>query len=84
MEIYFDTVKKEIKQMVCTGNVEISQGANITYSDSAVYNAVDKTLTLSGSPKLVIFTAKGQGLSFNKSIVDDIPKAEPQITDPIK
>ena len=54
IEMYFDMVTNRIKQMVCLGNVEITQGENITYSEKAVYNAGDQKLILSGRPKLIL------------------------------
>lgn len=56
MEVFFDTRASEIKQMICTGNVSIKQGKNITYSEKAVYTAKDQKLILSGRPKLILFT----------------------------
>lgn len=56
MEVYFDPVTNKIKEAVCTGNVEILQGGNTTYSDKAVYNGADQTLTLVGRPKLIMVT----------------------------
>jgi len=54
MEVFFDPVTNRIKEAVCTGNVQILQGGNVTHSDKAVYNATDQTLTLVGRPKLIM------------------------------
>ena len=56
MEIYFDAKAKTIKQMVCTGHVEITQGENKSYADKAVYHADEKRVVLSGRPKLIMLT----------------------------
>ena len=56
MEIFFDEVKKEIKNMICTGHVVIIRGANQSFADKAVYNGAEKRLTLSGRPKLILVT----------------------------
>lgn len=56
MELFFDNETKQIKEMVCTGNVSIIQGQNTSYSEKAVYTAADKRLVLSGSPKLIFYT----------------------------
>ncbi len=56
MEVFFDPVTNKIKEAVCTGHVQILQGGNITYSDKAVYNGTDQTLTLVGRPKLIMVT----------------------------
>ena len=67
MEVFFDTQAKQIKEMICTGNVSIRQGDNTSYSQRAVYNAAEKKLTLTGNPKLVLYTQEGGGLSFDQS-----------------
>lgn len=54
MEIYFDEVKKGIKNMICTGHVVIIRGDNQSFADKAVYNGAEKRLTLSGRPKLIL------------------------------
>ncbi len=56
MEVFFDSQTNKIKEAVCTGNVEIIQGGNITKSQKAVYNGADQTLTLVGQPKLIMVT----------------------------
>ncbi len=56
MELYFDEVKKEIKEMVCTGHVVIIHGANQSFADKAVYSGTERKLTLSGRPKLILVT----------------------------
>ncbi len=66
IEAFFDTKTNQIKEMVCTGNVSIIQGQNNTFSDRAVYNAVDKKLTLSGNPKLIFYT-EGDSLPFGQT-----------------
>ena len=53
MEVYFDQQAKSIKKLICTGNVSVHQGENITYAEKLVYDAVTQKMTLSGSPKLV-------------------------------
>jgi len=59
MEIHFDQEMSGIQKMVCTGNVEIEQGANKSYAQKAVYIAATKKLTLSGRPKLILLTEGG-------------------------
>ena len=63
MEIYFDTQAKQIKELICIGNVRITQGENKTFADKAVYNAVEKKMTLSGRPKLILITEGEGGMS---------------------
>ena len=54
MEIYFDEEKKQIKQMICTGHVVMIRGENKSFADKAVYDGVERRLTLSGRPKLIL------------------------------
>lgn len=56
MEIYFDEEKKEVRKMICTGHVVIVRGENKSFADTAVYDSVDKKMTLTGRPKLVLMT----------------------------
>ncbi len=56
MEIYFDEEKKQIKEMICTGNVILIRGENKSFSDKAVYDGTQRRLTLSGRPKLILLT----------------------------
>ncbi|MFH1045835.1 MAG: LPS export ABC transporter periplasmic protein LptC [Candidatus Omnitrophota bacterium] len=50
-----------IDKIICIGNVEIHRGENITYSEKAVYDTLSGLLTLTGSPKLVIYSTQGMG-----------------------
>ena len=63
MELYFNQETKQIKELVCLGNVAITMGENTTYSQKAVYRAADQKLILSGQPKLILVTEKGGGLA---------------------
>ncbi len=69
MDVYFSTQAEEGKQMegmegvgiekvVATGNTEIHHGNNITYSQKAVYDTETGKLTLTGEPKLVIYSTE--------------------------
>lgn len=55
MDLFFDSEKKQIKQMICTGNVLIVQGENTSFSDKAVYEADSKKIKLYGRPKLLLY-----------------------------
>ena len=70
MDVYFATQTESgkelpgmqglgIERIVSTGNVEIHHGENITYSQKAVYDAKTGKLTLTGQPKLVIYSTEG-------------------------
>ncbi len=61
MEVYFDPVTSKIVKMVCTGNVEVTQAGNKSYSDKAVYTAADQRLVLTGRPKLILMTESTGG-----------------------
>jgi len=45
---------KKIRDIVAEGNVKITRGENITYSDKATYVESEKKIILTGRPKLVI------------------------------
>lgn len=77
MSVYFikDSVKgkeksglnamnSKIDKIVARGNVKVVQGENISYSEEAIYNAGDKKITLTGRPKLVIYSAEAMNASF--------------------
>lgn len=48
----------QVDRIKAYGNVTIIRGENISHSDEAVYTAADNKITLSGKPKLVIYSAK--------------------------
>ncbi|MFH1128930.1 MAG: LPS export ABC transporter periplasmic protein LptC [Candidatus Omnitrophota bacterium] len=47
-----------IDKLICRGNVKIVRGENISYSDEAVYSAIDKKITLTGRPKLILYSSE--------------------------
>lgn len=51
----------KIDKIVASGNVKVVRGENISYSQEAIYSAADKKLTLTGRPKLVIYSAEALG-----------------------
>ena len=56
MDVYFNEDMKDIKKMICTGNVVIEQGENKTYAQKAEYDRESGKLILSGRPKLILLT----------------------------
>lgn len=62
MEVYYDMQLKKMKQIICIGNVVITQGENQTFAEKAVYNADDQKVVLSGRPKMIMET-QGNGFS---------------------
>ncbi len=78
MEVFFVSPKKEknkeatknmimmgtqIDKIVCQGNVKITDGENVSYSEVAIYNAREKKITLAGRPRLVINSTEGMNAS---------------------
>ncbi len=57
-------MNSKIDKIVARGNVKVVQGENISYSEEAIYSALDKKITLSGRPKLVIYSAEAMNASF--------------------
>ena len=55
MTLYFDAEKKQMKEVVCEGNVLIVQGENSSFSDKAIYKAQEQKILLSGRPKLLMY-----------------------------
>jgi LPS export ABC transporter protein LptC len=73
MDVYFSKSKEAVPQapgagaglmgsqidrIVARGNVRIIRGENISYSEEAVYSAATRKISLSGKPKLVLYTSK--------------------------
>jgi LPS export ABC transporter protein LptC len=48
-----------IEKIVALGNVRIIRGENVSYSQEAVYTAIDKKIVLNGAPRLVISSTEG-------------------------
>jgi len=46
----------KIDKIVARGNVRVVRGENTSYSQEAIYSASDKKLTLTGRPKLIIYS----------------------------
>ena len=53
MEVIFDEHTKKIKEITCTGNVEVVQNDNVTRSESLVYKTDEQKMVLTGRPKLI-------------------------------
>ena len=53
-----DMMGSKIDKIVARGNVKIVRGENVSYSDEAIYTAADKKITLSGRPKLIIYSTE--------------------------
>jgi LPS export ABC transporter protein LptC len=46
----------KIDKIIARGSVKITRGQNVSYSEEAVYSARERKITLTGRPKLVIFS----------------------------
>jgi len=62
--VYLEPDSRRLTKIVAEGNVKITQGENVTYSEKASYVESEKKVTLSGKPKLVI-SGEGAGLEAN-------------------
>lgn len=49
----------KIDKIVARGNVKITRGQNVSFSEQAVYSAEDRKIILTGRPKLVIYSSEG-------------------------
>ena len=54
-----DSIGSKIDRIIARGNVKITRGQNVSVSDQAVYSAADRKVTLTGRPKLVIYSSGG-------------------------
>jgi lipopolysaccharide export system protein LptA len=48
----------KIEKVIARGNVKITKGQNVSYSDEATYVAIDKKVILTGRPKLMIYSTE--------------------------
>ncbi|MBN1913284.1 MAG: LPS export ABC transporter periplasmic protein LptC [Candidatus Omnitrophica bacterium] len=51
----------KIDKIIARGNVKIVRGENVSYSQEAVYTASNKTIVLTGRPKLVLYSQEDLG-----------------------
>ena len=54
----------KIEKIVARGKVKIVRGENVSYSDEATYSALERKITLTGKPKLIIHSQEELGASF--------------------
>jgi len=50
----------EVERIIARGNVKIVREDNVSYSNEAIYNTNDNTLSLTGRPKLIIYSMESQ------------------------
>ncbi|MDO8488720.1 MAG: LptA/OstA family protein [Candidatus Omnitrophota bacterium] len=53
-----------INKILALGNVRILRGENISYSQQAIYSALDKKITLTGRPQIIIYQAENMNAAF--------------------
>jgi lipopolysaccharide export system protein LptA len=53
-----------INKIVAQGNVRIVRGENTSYSQEAIYNALDKKMTLTGKPQIIIYQTENLNAAF--------------------
>lgn len=51
-------ISSSLDKIVASGNVRIIRGENISYSQQAIYTAIDKKITLTGKPQIIIYETK--------------------------
>lgn len=54
MDAYYDAEARQIIAVVAKGNVRVSRGEDVTYSDTAIYNARTGSVKLEGAPEIDI------------------------------
>ena len=53
-------ISSSLKKIIALGNVRIIRGENISYSQEAIYTAIDKKITLTGKPQIIIYQTEVQ------------------------
>jgi LPS export ABC transporter protein LptC len=51
-------INSKIEKIIARGNVKIVRGLNVSYSDEAIYSALDNKITLLGKPKLILYSTE--------------------------
>jgi len=57
-------ISSSIHKIIALGNVRILRGENISYSQEAVYTALDKKITLTGRPQIIIYQTENMNAAF--------------------
>ena len=78
LEVYFTPKQQEegkkgqgpvamsssINKIVAFGNVRILRGENVSYSQEAIYTALDKKISLTGRPQIIIYQTENLNATF--------------------
>jgi len=59
-----DLMSSSINKIVSSGNVRITRGENVSYSQEAVYTALDKKISLTGRPQIIIYQTEKMNAAF--------------------
>jgi len=59
-----DLMSSSINKIISQGNVRIIRGENISYSQEAVYTALDKKISLTGRPQIIIYQTEKMNAAF--------------------
>lgn len=57
--VNMDPATRKMTEIIAEGNVKMTRGENVTYSDKATYIEADKKVALVGQPKLVVYQDGG-------------------------
>ncbi|MFA5092652.1 MAG: LPS export ABC transporter periplasmic protein LptC [Candidatus Omnitrophota bacterium] len=57
-------ISSAIDKIIALGNVRILRGENISCSQEAVYTALDKKITLTGKPQIIIYQTENMNATF--------------------
>ena len=57
-------MNSKIDKIIAQGNVKIVRGENVSYSDEAIYSALENKITLLGRPKLILYSTEKIDASF--------------------
>jgi lipopolysaccharide assembly outer membrane protein LptD (OstA) len=57
-------MSSSINRIVAQGNVRIFRGENTSYSQEAVYTALDKRIVLTGRPQIEIYQTENLNAAF--------------------
>ena len=64
--LFFDTENKEIIKIISEGNVKITQGGNVTFSQKATYLNKEQKIVFEGRPRVVYYPGSGEELNLFK------------------
>lgn len=54
MDVFFEDEKKEVKQIIATGDVSILRGSDTTHSKRAIYTVATGSIRLEGDPDITV------------------------------